>query len=696
MPQAYATTIFTFGSQLAPGTINSGATAYLAGFDGASAATDVYKIAIPHAGVLRNLYWRASASTLSGIGHAIKVLKNGILNPPVGTPELKATWNSNATSGSGVNPVPDMQVVAGDVISVVIQLKVGGGRITGPTVSFELLEAPPIGSQWIGAGSDIYFTGGKVGIGTMAPQTDLDVVGAIKTDGLQLPTGAANGYILTSDVNGNGTWKLPAPGGGIGGGGITDRVAKFTDTTTIGDSAIYEFGGNVGIGTTNPIDPLSVNGVISTSQGVRFPDGNVQVKAAGSGIVNSLQGADGSPDAVFVDYSRNVGIGTINPGQKLTLSQDSVSATDMATPTIDTIATHAQSGQLQLVPYYFRVVAEDGAGGRTAGSLPEYSITPPNANNRGVHLEWTSVPGAKQYRIYITKTTGGPYQYLISPTNSFDYNIEDPNAIPDTVPEITTAYVNQLAASGASWLLGGNVGIGTTSPQAKLDVEGDIRLQAGSVINEFSIDQTLSGNSDLAVPTERAVQEYIDNLFVGSVAAFAMELPPDGWLECDGQALSRVGYARLFNRIGTTFGMGDGLTTFNMPDLRGRFIRGWAHGSPSDPDRAQRTPSGSGGASDDKVGSHQDTALQSHIHDFTGTAAGTASTDTYFGGDFAKVVPGGTHVAAVAWPGLDHVPASINHAHSFTPSGKITSPTSGKISTETRPINIYLMYCIKY
>lgn len=49
---------------------------------------------------------------------------------------------------------------------------------------------------------------------------------------------------------------------------------------------------------------------------------------------------------------------------------------------------------------------------------------------------------------------------------------------------------------------------------------------------------------------------------------------PEGFLLCDGQAVSRTTYADLFAVIGTTFGEGDGSTTFNLPDLRSRFVKG--------------------------------------------------------------------------------------------------------------------------
>jgi len=57
---------------------------------------------------------------------------------------------------------------------------------------------------------------------------------------------------------------------------------------------------------------------------------------------------------------------------------------------------------------------------------------------------------------------------------------------------------------------------------------------------------------------------------VGMIMPFAGSVVPDGWLLCDGSAVSRTQYARLFQVIGTTYGAGDGSTTFNLPNLKGR------------------------------------------------------------------------------------------------------------------------------
>lgn len=65
----------------------------------------------------------------------------------------------------------------------------------------------------------------------------------------------------------------------------------------------------------------------------------------------------------------------------------------------------------------------------------------------------------------------------------------------------------------------------------------------------------------------------------GSIVWYAATTPPPGYLICDGSAVSRTDYARLFEAIGTTFGKGDGETTFALPDLRAKFIRGAGAGN---------------------------------------------------------------------------------------------------------------------
>lgn len=62
----------------------------------------------------------------------------------------------------------------------------------------------------------------------------------------------------------------------------------------------------------------------------------------------------------------------------------------------------------------------------------------------------------------------------------------------------------------------------------------------------------------------------------GIVVDFGGTVAPQGWLLCDGSAINRITFASLFNVIGVAFGVGDGSTTFNLPDRRGRFSLGKA------------------------------------------------------------------------------------------------------------------------
>ena len=70
---------------------------------------------------------------------------------------------------------------------------------------------------------------------------------------------------------------------------------------------------------------------------------------------------------------------------------------------------------------------------------------------------------------------------------------------------------------------------------------------------------------------ESAFQEQLSVVIpVGVVLPYAGQNPPDGWLDCDGAAVSRTTYAKLFIILGTAFGTGDGSSTFNLPDMRGK------------------------------------------------------------------------------------------------------------------------------
>lgn len=71
----------------------------------------------------------------------------------------------------------------------------------------------------------------------------------------------------------------------------------------------------------------------------------------------------------------------------------------------------------------------------------------------------------------------------------------------------------------------------------------------------------------------------------GEVSYFARSTAPIGWLKANGATINRTAYSDLFNAIGTSYGAGDGSTTFALPDFRGEFLRSWADGSGVDSGR---------------------------------------------------------------------------------------------------------------
>jgi microcystin-dependent protein len=134
---------------------------------------------------------------------------------------------------------------------------------------------------------------------------------------------------------------------------------------------------------------------------------------------------------------------------------------------------------------------------------------------------------------------------------------------------------------------------------------------------------------------------------IGAIIAFPVAAIPAGWLECNGQAISRTTFTDLFGFIGTTYGAGDGSTTFNLPDYRGVFLRGNDNGRGYDAGRA--------------LGSEQGDEFKSHKHAF---------------GPYVPVLTTGSSGY------------SFNAGSSYMDTGL----TGG---TETRPKNVSVVFCVK-
>lgn len=161
----------------------------------------------------------------------------------------------------------------------------------------------------------------------------------------------------------------------------------------------------------------------------------------------------------------------------------------------------------------------------------------------------------------------------------------------------------------------------------------------------------------------------------GQVGWFAMSSAPTGWLKANGVAVSRTTYAALFASIGTTWGAGDGSTTFNLPDLRAEFVRGLDEGRGVDVGRV--------------LGTAQAAAMLNHTHTGTTSSNGAHNHGVNIPqntGDIDR----GSSASSFSLDNPVAIPTDGAHTHTVTTG----NPSAGG-GSETRPLNVALLACIK-
>lgn len=256
----------------------------------------------------------------------------------------------------------------------------------------------------------------------------------------------------------------------------------------------------------------------------------------------------------------------------------------------------------------------------------------------------------------------------------------------------------------------------SSPPGVELGKNGDIAIQ--EIVNATPV--MYKKENGVWVP----VINSQNTEFPGVFKWFAGPTVPSGYLKCNGQAVSRVTYSALFTAIGTRYGLGDGSTTFNLPDVRGNAVRGYDDGRGLDPGRAlgsEQTDQNKGhthsvagakasaagshnhGASTGAAGSHTHSGATStdgnHYHNsrgnYGGGSAGVDSSDN----DNGNIWPtdyAGSHAHSLS------VNAVGNHTHSVTiaADGSHDHNLSGNVQpeggSEARMKNIAFIGIIKF
>ena len=182
-----------------------------------------------------------------------------------------------------------------------------------------------------------------------------------------------------------------------------------------------------------------------------------------------------------------------------------------------------------------------------------------------------------------------------------------------------------------------------------------------------------SSVADLS-PTETDVAAEISSnpipAFVGMIGAFSMATTTEWkttnrWIVCDGSAISRTIYSDLFTVVGTAWGIGDGSSTFNLPNLQGAFLRGTGTGTINARNKTAVA-----------VGSFQEDNFQSHHHQYRSEGWQTG----YSGG-------------------MNLVTTSTNYNQTMTTNHDIVQYGSNgtpRHTSETYPYNASVQFCIKF
>jgi microcystin-dependent protein len=267
---------------------------------------------------------------------------------------------------------------------------------------------------------------------------------------------------------------------------------------------------------------------------------------------------------------------------------------------------------------------------------------------------------------------------LASPTFTGTPSAPTAAAGTNTTQIATTAFVVSSYLPLAGGTVTGNITLNAQSDIRFADADSSnyVALQAPATVAS-NLTLTLpaaDGSSGQALTTNGSgalAFATIGGVPTGAVFYFAANTAPTGFLKANGAAVSRTTFAALFAVTGTTYGAGDGTTTFNLPDLRGEFIRGWAD------DRAVDTGRAFGSAQ------AADTNLLSHTHSSAVTAYGGGSQGTLTYG------AGWTQAYNQQSEQYENNPAVVNLT--YTTGGP--SPAGG---AETRPRNVALLACIKF
>jgi len=288
--------------------------------------------------------------------------------------------------------------------------------------------------------------GGSVGIGNTAPSQILHVTGNLRVTGAYYDSGnspGTSGQILSSTVTGT-SWIAAPSGGGISGSGTTNYVPKFTSASAIGNSQIFDDGTSVGIGTAVPTQKLEVNGVIE-SYYLEFKP------------------------VVFYDFNSDTTGDWGKANSTLSVPNDSVTRyTSTGVDSNINKSFNFDGGQNQIIRIHYKVVTGPSGGGEIFYGNSQHGYS------GSYYKSFTLVSDGAWHTLVLdmSNLSSGGTDWIDYNVTSIRFDLTNVSGVAIDIDWISiggNGYGTQYFENDVAFM-NGNVGIGTTGPLAKLEV----------------------------------------------------------------------------------------------------------------------------------------------------------------------------------------------------------------------------------
>jgi hypothetical protein len=383
------------------------------------------------------------------------------------------------------------------------------------------------GTSWVVNSSNIFNNGGNIGIGTTSPSAKLHLDGTFRlVDGTQ-----AAGRVLTSDANGVATWQAAA--GGSLPAGTSGQTLRHDGTTWVANSNIFNNGTNVGIGTSTPNAPLQFANSLANRKNVLWETSNNDHQFYGFGINSSVlryqvdatvanhifyagTSATTSNELMRIQGNGRVGIGEINPSTTLhvagsfRLVNGTQAAGRVLTSDANGVATWQAAGGLpagtsgQTLRHnganwvansnIFNNGTNIGIGttdpARTLDVVGSASVT-----NAAVNQEVFRVSDGISWLSFVPNLAAGGFTNISGAGDMGLIFSTDNNAAASAANGLIIGPHSLSGTSGIKILENGNVGVGTLTPGATLDVNGSAIFNEGGAAVNFRVES--DANADM-------------------------------------------------------------------------------------------------------------------------------------------------------------------------------------------------------